>query len=217
MSAHWLKLECTLIRPTPGTDRIGSSHAPDSKRLHKTIQLNQLDACQTDAGSGRLTIAMLRLYCLYCCVFECRDIAFTCPPSPSSPPWLFVHWLGCFSPLCVSGPQPRWSSPGCLWSSRQAQRPVWLDTPTLTLRWDGGRAAAWWDRRRKRKGGVGGLVADTLSCPELLRVCVAYCPAAPSFLYPSPTLSSPCCSPIQQIGSGGPDVDILLQALHMNL
>lgn len=151
---------------------------------------------------------------LQCCVFISFIEVFTSPPS--SPPWPFVHWLGCFSPFCVSGPQPRWSSPDCLWSSRQAQRPVWLHTPTLSLRWDGGRAA-WRDRRRKREGGVGGLVADTLSCPELLRVCLAYCPAAASFLSPSPTLSSPCCSPLQQTGSGGPDVDILLQALHMNL
>lgn len=107
MSAKWLKIECTLIRPTPGAvwklraDRIGFFHDSDSKRLHKTIQLNQLDACQTDAGSGRLTIAMLCVHYLYCCIFECRDIVFTCPSSPSSPPWLLVHWLGCFSPFCV--------------------------------------------------------------------------------------------------------------------
>lgn len=39
----------------------------------------------------------------------------------------------------------------------------------FTGRWDGGRAAAWRDRRRKRGGGVSGPVTDTLSCPELLR------------------------------------------------
>lgn len=44
-----------------------------------------------------------------------------------------------------------------------------LPPSALTGRWDGGRAAAWWDRRRKREGGVRGPVTDTLSCPELLR------------------------------------------------
>lgn len=162
---------------------------------------------------------MLCVQYLYCCIFECRGIMLSIATllptlTVSSLTGMFFSFLCCHQ---VSGPQPCWSSLDCLQSLGQAQRPVSLYTPTLTLRWDGGRAAVWWDRRRKRKGGVGGLVADTLSCPELLGVCIAYCPAAPSFLYPSPTLSSPCCCPIQQIVSGGPDVDIFLQALHMNL
>lgn len=90
-----------------------------------------------------------------------------------------------------------------------------LPPSPFTWCWDGGRAAVWWDRRRKRKGGVRGPVTDTLSCPEPLRQSALPIVRQHPFLYPSPTLSAPCCAPIQQIVSGGPDVDLFLQVPYL--
>lgn len=65
------------------------------------------------------------------------------------------------------------------------------------------------------KGGVRGPVTDTLSCPEPLRQSALPIVRQHPFLYPSPTLSAPCCAPIQQIVSGGPDVDLFLQVPYL--
>lgn len=86
--------------------------------------------------------------------------------------------------------------------------------PSLTLHlvlgWRQGSSMVGQTEEEKRRGWRAGRRHS-----ELLRVCLAYCPAAPSFLYPLPTLSSPCWAPIQQIASGGPHVDIFLQVLDM--
>lgn len=62
-SANWLEMGRTLIHLTP--DRVGFLQDSDSKQLHKTFQLNQLDASQAVAGSRRLTAAVLRVHYLW--------------------------------------------------------------------------------------------------------------------------------------------------------
>lgn len=87
----------------------------------------------------------------------------------------------------------------------------------LTQWWDGGLGG-------RDSGTDGGLGRGVFRGPghrhselpwAVETVCQPYCPAAPSFLYPSPTSSSPLCALIEQIVAGGSDVYMHLSAVKL--
>lgn len=131
------------------------------------------------------------------------------------------------APLNVIGLQPCWSRLNRLatdfMKGTKAISALHPHTPTLTLHlvlgWrQGSRGSGTVGQTEGRRRGVfRGLVADILSCPELLRQSVSpIVQQHPPFFIHHPLCPPPFYALIGQIVSGGPDVYIHLQALIMS-